>query len=72
MGYSSLRSLILWGKQNISSLKGWYAVRDFSWKYFTMTGDVESYLLYKEMDHQAKVEPEEEEDIIPDETEWVQ
>ncbi|MEI7026702.1 YqzL family protein [Paenibacillus sp. y28] len=25
-------------------------MRDFSWKYFTMTGDVESYLLWKEMD----------------------
>ncbi|PYI51752.1 YqzL family protein [Paenibacillus flagellatus] len=44
-------------------------MRDFSWKYFTMTGDVESYLLYKEIDHQSKVEPEEEEDIIPDDLE---
>lgn len=25
-------------------------MRDFSWKYFTLTGDVESYMLYKEMD----------------------
>jgi hypothetical protein len=24
-------------------------MRDFSWKYFTMTGDVESFMLYKEM-----------------------
>ncbi|GAB2703282.1 YqzL family protein [Paenibacillus thermoaerophilus] len=23
-------------------------MRDFSWKYFAMTGDLESYLLYKE------------------------
>ncbi|QJC52546.1 YqzL family protein [Paenibacillus albicereus] len=25
-------------------------MRDFSWTYFTMTGDVESFLLYKEVD----------------------
>ncbi|MUT66681.1 YqzL family protein [Paenibacillus sp. NEAU-GSW1] len=25
-------------------------MRNFSWKYFTLTGDVESYMLYKEMD----------------------
>jgi hypothetical protein len=25
-------------------------MRDFSWKYFTMTGDVDAYLLFKEMD----------------------
>jgi hypothetical protein len=24
-------------------------MRDFSWKYFTLTGDVESFMLYKEM-----------------------
>ncbi|WP_379138192.1 YqzL family protein [Paenibacillus sp. sgz500958] len=23
-------------------------MRDFSWKYFTMTGDVDAYLLYKQ------------------------
>lgn len=23
-------------------------MRDFSWKYFSMTGDVDAYLLYKE------------------------
>ncbi|GAA3403811.1 YqzL family protein [Paenibacillus hodogayensis] len=44
-------------------------MRDFSWKYFTMTGDVESYLLYKEIDHQDIVEPEEQEDLIPDDME---
>lgn len=27
-----------------------YGLRDFSWKYFTLTGDVESFLLYKEVD----------------------
>jgi hypothetical protein len=41
-------------------------MRDFSWKYFTMTGDVESYLLYKEFDYQTSVRPEEEEDIVSD------
>ncbi|MEF3304645.1 YqzL family protein [Paenibacillus sp. GYB003] len=41
-------------------------MRDFSWKVFTMTGDVESYLLYKEMDHQAGAEPEEEEQPAAD------
>ncbi|MEK4249622.1 YqzL family protein [Paenibacillus sp. FSL W7-1287] len=25
-------------------------MRDFSWKYFALTGDVESYLLYKEVE----------------------
>jgi len=24
-------------------------MKDFSWKYFALTGDVESYLLYKEI-----------------------
>lgn len=24
-------------------------MRNFSWKYFTLTGDVESFMLYKEM-----------------------
>lgn len=44
-------------------------MRDFSWSYFTMTGDVESYLLYKEIDFGSNVEPEEEEDLIQDEIE---
>ncbi|GIP15315.1 hypothetical protein J40TS1_09570 [Paenibacillus montaniterrae] len=25
-------------------------MKDFSWKYFALTGDVESYLLYKEVE----------------------
>lgn len=25
-------------------------MRDFSWNYFSMTGDVESYLLFKQID----------------------
>lgn len=24
-------------------------MRDFSWKYFTLTGDVDAYMLYKDM-----------------------
>ncbi|MCQ6558319.1 YqzL family protein [Paenibacillus mendelii] len=28
-------------------------MRDFSWKYFTLTGDVDAFLLYKEMDQMA-------------------
>lgn len=33
-------------------------MRDFSWKYFIMTGDVDAYLLYREMD--GDVDDEEE------------
>lgn len=33
-------------------------MRDFSWKYFSMTGDVESYLLYKEMDNERRASEE--------------
>jgi len=28
-------------------------MRDFSWKYFTLTGDVDAFMLYKEMDQLA-------------------
>ncbi|MBB3109009.1 hypothetical protein FHS18_001061 [Paenibacillus phyllosphaerae] len=31
-------------------------MRDFSWKYFTLTGDVDAFLLYKEMDQFASTE----------------
>ncbi|MGO4541147.1 YqzL family protein [Paenibacillus sp. 2TAB19] len=31
-------------------------MRDFSWKYFTLTGDVESFMLYKEMDQMGILE----------------
>ncbi|MDQ0058359.1 YqzL family protein [Paenibacillus harenae] len=31
-------------------------MRDFSWKYFTLTGDVESFMLYKEMDQMGALE----------------
>lgn len=36
---------------NISeSGKDEYGLRDFSWKYFMLTGDVDAFLLYKQMD----------------------
>ncbi len=31
-----------------STSQGDDCVRDFSWRYFTMTGDIEAYLLFKE------------------------
>ena len=33
-------------------------MRDFSWKYFTMTGDVDSYLLYRNLNEQQEGEAE--------------
>lgn len=36
-------------------------MRDFSWKYFSMTGDVDAYLLYKEITGQDDEEAEPEE-----------
>jgi hypothetical protein len=36
-------------------------MRDFSWKYFSMTGDVDAYLLYKEITDQDEDEAEPEE-----------
>lgn len=35
-------------------------MRDFTWNYFSMTGDVDAYLLFKEID------AEDNEDRIPD------
>lgn len=35
-------------------------MRDFSWKYFAMTGDVDAYLLFKEVEGQRTDEEEEE------------
>ncbi|QHW30427.1 YqzL family protein [Paenibacillus rhizovicinus] len=29
-------------------------MRNFSWKYFTLTGDVEAFMLYREMEQQAE------------------
>ncbi|SFL32758.1 YqzL-like protein [Paenibacillus sp. 1_12] len=35
-------------------------MRDFSWQYFSLTGDVGAYLLYKEIDNDSdSIEPEE-------------
>lgn len=31
-------------------------MRDFSWKYFAMTGDVDAYLLYKESHSATELE----------------
>lgn len=42
-------------------------MKDFTWNYFSMTGDVESYLLYKEM---KADEPEEEDPDIALLAEW--
>ena len=35
-------------------------MRDFTWKVFTATGNVDAYLLYKEIDGQMKKERKEE------------
>ncbi len=42
-------------------------MRDFSWKYFAMTGDVESYLLFKEMNRPLDLAQEDYEEGWPDE-----
>jgi hypothetical protein len=42
-------------------------MRDFSWKYFAMTGDVDAYLLYKEVDANQSVEDIEEDEPFQDE-----
>jgi hypothetical protein len=44
-------------------------MRDFSWKYFSITGDVDAYLLYKEISDPTADEDEEE---APDESDVVQ
>jgi len=31
-------------------------MRNFSWKYFTLTGDVDAFLLYKKMDRLGSAE----------------
>ncbi|WP_088832938.1 YqzL family protein [Paenibacillus tyrfis] len=46
-------------------------MKDFSWKYFSMTGDVDAYLLYKEVNtRDDEAEPEEEDAL--DASDWVQ
>ncbi|MFC4599365.1 YqzL family protein [Cohnella hongkongensis] len=48
-------------------------MRDFTWHVFTQTGDIEAYLLYKEMNHLgaselgARAGPEEDEADVADE-----
>jgi len=43
-------------------------MRDFSWKYFAMTGDVDAYLLYNQVNNQhIEAKQEELEEIILDE-----
>ncbi|OXM86100.1 YqzL family protein [Paenibacillus rigui] len=37
-------------------------MRDFSWKYFSMTGDVDAYLLYKQVSEDSSAVPMESED----------
>ncbi|MFC4808239.1 YqzL family protein [Paenibacillus sp. GCM10023250] len=37
-------------------------MRNFSWKYFTLTGDVEAFLLYREMERHAPAESVSEEE----------
>lgn len=37
-------------------------MRNFSWKYFTLTGDVEAFLLYREMEQQASAGAESQEE----------
>ncbi|WP_106768351.1 YqzL family protein [Paenibacillus faecalis] len=46
-------------------------MRDFSWKYFAMTGDVDAYLLYKESDGtpELSITSEEEEPVEYEENE---
>jgi hypothetical protein len=43
-------------------------MRTFSWEYFTLTGDVDAYLLYKDM-HQLDMNVDAEEYITDEENE---
>jgi hypothetical protein len=42
--------------------EGQIHMRNFSWHYFSMTGDVDAYLLYKEITNPRTDEPEQQED----------
>ncbi|MCL6637524.1 MAG: YqzL family protein [Alicyclobacillus sp.] len=42
-------------------------MRDFSWRYFTLTGDIDAYLLYKR--HEQIVRRQEQPDVEEDERE---
>lgn len=39
-------------------------MRDFSWKYFAMTGDVDAYLLFKEASGESEMEASVAEEMI--------
>lgn len=39
-------------------------MRDFSWKYFAMTGDVDAYMLYKEAGTESQEESAASEELI--------
>ncbi|CAG7606029.1 hypothetical protein PAESOLCIP111_00872 [Paenibacillus solanacearum] len=47
-------------------------MRDFSWKYFSMTGDVDAYLLYKEMMIKDVDQLDEDEEPEAEPGDWVQ
>ncbi|GAA4858232.1 hypothetical protein GCM10023310_41770 [Paenibacillus vulneris] len=47
-------------------------MRDFSWKYFSMTGDVDAYLLYKEMDSERRASEENPEEDVTELTDEIQ
>lgn len=42
-------------------------MRDFSWKYFAMTGDLEAYMLYRDYDQKQEIEASEVDDVIQEE-----
>ena len=44
-------------------------MRNFSWKYFTLTGDVEAFLLYREMEERSAANAPLEEGEAPAERE---
>ncbi len=46
-------------------------MRDFSWNYFSMTGEVDAYLLYKEIDEGREGEDSEEENLSDEQTDTI-
>lgn len=46
-------------------------VRDFSWTYFTLTGDVDAFLLYKQMDKLSELDGvQQTEELLDSLDEW--
>jgi len=43
-------------------------MRDFSWKYFMMTGDVDAYMLYKEINKGVDRDEWEQDEPLQEET----